>query len=106
MAQTKTVAEFQESGRSPADPPDPDEDLEGPLLPHETYSILATPAKAAIRLECPLCEQAETVTATLRTRLVRDQDGTGSLALRVRSAKAEHVCGQLGLGLAEGPRER
>ena len=68
--------------------------------------LITTPAGLSVTLPCPSCGETETVRATLRSRVVKDQDGSGHLALRVRSPKAEHVCGQLALGLAEGARTR
>jgi hypothetical protein len=46
------------------------------------------------------------VEARLQARVTKDSDGSGALALRVRSAKSAHLCNQPTLGLAEGPRER
>lgn len=76
----------------------------GTLVPGDPE--LRTPIVANVLLECPNCQAQTMIAATFRTRLVRDHDGTGSLALRTKAAKVEHVCGQPTLGLLEGPRDR
>lgn len=70
------------------------------------HAPVGTPSVLEVELTCPECETLVRVEARLQTRLVRDQDGTGTLALRTRAAKVQHLCGQGTLGLAEGPRER
>lgn len=67
---------------------------------------IETPAELTFVLVCPDCDVVLSVAAKFQTRLVRDQDGDGTLALRTKAAKARHVCGQPSLGLAEGERER
>lgn len=67
---------------------------------------ITAPAKVATILKCPSCGETATVEATLSARVVRDSDGSGFLALRTRAAKVAHVCGQLSIGLVEGPRVR
>lgn len=94
---TRTLQEFQHPIVE-----DPDQDHE----PTSDVDPLQTPVVASVILQCPKCGQAASVAAKLQTRLVQDQDGTGHLALRVRSPKAGHLCGQTTLGLVEGPRER
>jgi len=67
---------------------------------------LEAPLTTDVILVCPRCAQSVTITATLSARVVLDSDGTGTLALRTKAAKAGHVCGQTTLGLVEGPRSR
>jgi hypothetical protein len=67
---------------------------------------LQAPVRLALILRCPSCNESATVEATLSARVVRDSDGTGHIALRTRAAKVGHVCGQIALGLVEGPRVR
>lgn len=64
------------------------------------------PARVSVILECPTCGETSTVVASLFARVTKDSDGKGALALRTRAAKVEHVCGQMPLGLVEGPRSR
>lgn len=87
-----------------ADPPGDDD-----LLPGEPTRIaeavaarLAIPCRVSVMLTCPSCDDVVDVEATLGARLVRDTDGTTTLALRTRAPKVAHTCGQLGLGLATG----
>lgn len=92
MAQRKSLGEWQAG----------DEDHEGtadvePIVPPIVVSVLLT---------CPNCSVQTTIAAKLQTRVTKDSDGTGALALRCRSPKAAHVCGQASLGLVEGARER
>jgi hypothetical protein len=67
---------------------------------------LAEPKTVSVELVCPQCDEPTWIEARMQTRVTRDTDGNGALALRVRSAKAAHVCDQPNLGLAEGARER
>lgn len=67
---------------------------------------IVPPVVVSVLLTCPNCDAQETIAAKLQTRVTKDSDGTGALALRVRSPKASHVCGQVALGLVEGSRER
>lgn len=83
-------------------PPDQDDDHEGT----SEHGLIQTPVVLAMLLECPSCQMQLQVAAKMQTRLTRNQDGTGSLALRLRSAKTQHVCGQQAPGLIEGDRER
>jgi hypothetical protein len=64
------------------------------------------PTTITVELVCPKCDDPTWIEARLQTRLTRDSDGTGALALRVRSPKAAHVCDSPTLGLVEGSRER
>jgi hypothetical protein len=99
--QKRSLQAFQ--GGAKADPPDQDEDeREGAA----EYGVIPTPVVLSVLLECPSCQMQLQVAAKLQTRVTRDQDGSGALALRVRSAKTMHLCGQQALGLVEGPRER
>ena len=68
--------------------------------------IVRAPARLSVILECPTCGETSTVVASLFARVTKDSDGKGALALRTRAAKVEHVCGQMPLGLVEGPRAR
>ena len=67
---------------------------------------IAAPCTITVELPCPNCDDVVFTEARLQARVTRDSDGSGALALRVRSAKASHLCNQPTLGLAEGPRER
>jgi len=87
-------------GAGELEPDQPDE-LVDPGL-----DIVRAPARLSVILECPTCGETSTVVASLFARVTKDSDGKGALALRTRAAKVEHVCGQLPLGLAEGPRVR
>lgn len=69
-------------------------------------SVITAPARVSVILECPTCLETATVVASLFARVTKDSDGKGALALRTRAAKVEHVCGQIPLGLTEGPRVR
>jgi len=69
-------------------------------------NTLEAPTVVSVELPCPSCDDVVFVEARLQARVTRDSDGSGALALRVRSAKASHICDQPTLGLAEGPRER
>lgn len=67
---------------------------------------LVAPCTVTVELPCPSCDDVVFTEARLQARVTRDSDGSGALALRVRSAKSAHVCNQPSLGLVEGPRER
>lgn len=70
------------------------------------------PARAAVTLHCPNCGEDVALEATFGTRLVRDSDGSTTLALRTRAPKIAHSCDQLSLELegrdrvATGPLAR
>ena len=84
-------------------------ELEEPTPIRKPYTLarpLPAPVIVSVILKCPGCDETATVEARLSARIVKDSDGTGSLALRTRAAKVAHVCGQQSLGLAEGPRSR
>lgn len=69
-----------------------------------------TSTRLAVGLTCPTCGQPAELEAKLSARLVRDSDGTTTLALRTRAPKVAHLCDQLPLGLtapaATGPHSR
>lgn len=69
-------------------------------------TTIRTPAEVSVVLVCPDCDMETAVAAKFQTRLVRDQDGDATLALRTKAAKVRHDCDQPDLGLAEGDRER
>ena len=77
-----------------------------PERPALVATVSDEPIRVLVSLECPSCGDIETIDARLQARATRDTDGNGALALRVRSPKVAHVCGQAKLGLIEGPRER
>lgn len=72
----------------------------------DTNGSIRTPAELSAILVCPDCERETAVAVKIQTRLVRDQDGDATLALRTKAAKVRHDCDQPDLGLAEGDRER
>ncbi len=47
-----------------------------------------------VDLECPQCHVGAQVVAEVGAVLKRTSDGDGTLALRVKSKAAVHVCGQ------------
>lgn len=100
MVQRKSLQAFQ-GGATPPDPDDEDERAGA-----AEYGQIIPPVVLSVLLTCPNCDAQIQVAAKLQSRVTRDTDGTGALALRVRSAKAGHLCGQQALGLVEGPRER
>lgn len=59
----------------------------------------------AIELTCPTCGAIVTVPASVGARVVKDSDGSGSLAVRVRAVKIPHLCEQqeLKLTLLDAP---
>lgn len=73
----------------------------------EDAPVLVAPCKVAIELTCPQCGGIHTVPASIGARLIRDSDGSGTLAIRARAAKVPHLCGQLTLTLddARAPKE-
>lgn len=85
--------------------PGPGAKVEPPAYPQVMAPITA-PARVSVILECPNCGETDTVVASLFARVTKDSDGKGALALRTRAPKVEHVCGQIPLGLVEGPRSR
>lgn len=97
MVQKRTVDQFQKPRAV-----DDDEGHEGT----SEYGVIVPPVVLAVMLTCPSCSMQIQVAARLQTRLTRDSDGKGALALRTRVAKTQHVCGQQAIGLLEGDRER
>lgn len=89
--------------------------MTGPLVTPEGVVLVATtsaarlsaPTIAEVTLRCPICGSEGSVLARIGTRVTVDDDGTGSLALRVKSTKAAHLCGtsQLELPLGEEAQE-
>lgn len=67
--------------------------------------VLLVPARIAVDLTCPSCGAVYTIPATIGARVVRDDDGAGSLAVRLRAAKVPHICAQLALELDAPRRE-
>lgn len=57
------------------------------------------PRDLDVELECPRCGAIASTTAKVATRLVADQDGSGTLGVRVKAAKVPHLCAQLSLTL-------
>lgn len=99
---TKSLGEWQ-GGPRPVDAvDDPDADHVGTA----DLDPIQTPVVVSVVLVCPRCQAAHATAAKLQTRMTRDQDGTGHLALRVRAPKVMHLCDQPTLGLVEGARER
>jgi hypothetical protein len=45
-------------------------------------------------VECPNCEDTVTITIGLHGRLTADDDGSGSLRVRLEQRAVEHVCAQ------------
>lgn len=75
--------------------------------PKQIPPVIVAPTSVTVELPCPSCDDVVFTEARLSARVTKDSDGTGALALRVRSAKASHVCDQPTLpGLVEGPRVR
>lgn len=101
MTRTRKLGEWQE-GTDPRAVTEEDDERAGTA----EYGVIVPPAVLAVMLTCPTCDMQLQIAAKLQTRVTRDSDGTGALALRVKSAKTQHVCGQQALGLIEGDRER
>jgi hypothetical protein len=99
MVQRKSLEAFQGGASKAADQ---DEEREGAA----EYGVIVPPVVLAVLLTCPTCDAQIQVAAKLQSRVTRDTDGKGALALRVRSPKALHLCDQPTLGLVEGARER
>jgi hypothetical protein len=78
-----------------------DEDEPTPAV---VRTLVETPAELSALLICPSCGMDARVTAKLFSRVTRDSDGSGSLALKMKSPKAQHICDQLSMGLDEGAR--
>jgi hypothetical protein len=77
----------------------------------QTYELsnlgpIQAPTRVSVVLPCPSCGQTNTVVAAVFARVTKDSDGKGAIALRIRAPKVEHVCGQMPLGLVEGPLAR
>lgn len=81
------------------------EDLDDADYPVSEGAVMA-PTRISVILPCPSCGQTNTVVAAVFARVTKDSDGKGAIALRIRAPKVEHVCGQMPLGLVEGPRSR
>lgn len=76
------------------------------VYPVSDLGAILAPTRISVILPCPSCGATSTIVAAVFARVTKDSDGKGALALRIRAAKAEHVCGQMPLGLVEGPRSR
>lgn len=63
-------------------------------------TTIVAPAVIAVRVACPGCGELYVIPVHLGSRLVRDHDGAGTVAVRARASKVEHLCGQMPLELA------
>lgn len=73
----------------------------------EDRPVLVAPCRVGVELCCPTCGAIYVIPASMGSRVTRDSDGAGSIALRVRAEKVAHLCGQMTLDLstAAAPRE-
>lgn len=72
--------------------------------PRDDLDTVEAPLELDVIVACPRCGGTVTIYTKLSARVTLDSDGTGTLALRTKAAKAAHVCGQASLGLVTGGR--
>lgn len=57
------------------------------------------PGVVVAELSCPRCGSIAETSVRLNSRLVADDDDSGTLGVRARSVKVPHLCGQTSLTL-------
>ena len=65
------------------------------------FDEIRAPATVSVVVTCPTCGAIATLPVKVSSRQVRDDDDSGSLAVRVRVTKMPHLCGQLTLTLVD-----
>lgn len=63
------------------------------------HTPIVAPESVQVVVSCPNCNATATVAVKVASRVVLDDDGTGTLGARCKAPKVPHVCGQTTLEL-------